>query len=213
MVKCSALLMCLSIGIVFWMSYEIGLFSHKSVSAAEEVTKPVSEASAKVIEGREAELTRKERDVADKEVVMQEAMKRYEQVVTELHTKAAEQEKTAGQLRAKITELEKVVHSKTSEIETIKAGQTEAFGQIYEKMESKKASKILDEMDVNLATRILSSMKQDKAADVMGKMSAERARSITEKFMTKRSLNSSNKMVNEVKGGESASTSQTKGGE
>ena len=68
------------------------------------------------------------------------------------------------------------------------------FRGLYEKMESKKAAKILESMDVDLSNKIIASMKQDKAADIMSKMLPEKARLITERTFINRELSSQTKV-------------------
>ena len=67
-----------------------------------------------------------------------------------------------------------------------------AFKSVYEKMEAKKAAKVLEEMDITLANQILTDMKQERAADILGKMPAEKARLITEKTLGKRKIATTN---------------------
>ena len=70
----------------------------------------------------------------------------------------------------------------------MKDARAESFKAMYEKMDSKKAAKVLEEMDVNLANQILTGMKQDKAAEIMSKMSTATAKAITEKTLAKRQV-------------------------
>lgn len=114
---------------------------------------------AKALDTREAEIQAKETELKDKQEFLQQQLGKYEA--------------TLGKLRQELKSLEAARDEKVS-----------AFRQVYEKMESKKAARILDELDSELASRILAGMKQQQAAEILGKMDPEKARRITKRFLS-----------------------------
>jgi flagellar motility protein MotE (MotC chaperone) len=67
----------------------------------------------------------------------------------------------------------------------------ESFRGVYEKMEAKRAAKILDEMDLTLSSQILGGMRGERAAEILSQMSPDKARLITERYLGKRTPASS----------------------
>ena len=67
------------------------------------------------------------------------------------------------------------------DLKNLKDSRADAFRSIYEKMEPKKAAKIMNEMDLDLVHKILASIKQDSAAEILSLMTAEKAKIVTEK--------------------------------
>jgi flagellar motility protein MotE (MotC chaperone) len=167
--------------IVLWLFYELGMFSYTKTMAADEKGQLTAESldslnkmlqeKSKSLTDKEEQLQRKEQTLAEKEKFLFDQLNRYEKVIQNLKTKL-------------------------SELETKKDDRMSSFRSIYEKMESKKASKILDQMDTQLAAKILAGMRQEKAADIMGKMSQDKAKVITERYLS--SIQNISSLVNET---------------
>lgn len=107
---------------------------------------------------RELQIETKERELNEKQVFLEQQLGKYEATVT--------------RLRGELKSLEAARDEKVS-----------AFRQIYEKMEAKKAARILDDMDVELSSKVLGGMKQSQAAEILSKMDPEKARRITKRFL------------------------------
>lgn len=108
---------------------------------------------------REAQIETKERDLKEKQTFLQQQLGKYEA--------------TLAKLRLELKSLEET-----------KEGKIAAFRQVYEKMEAKKAARILDDMDPDLTSKILAGMKQQQAAEILAKMDPEKARRITKRFLS-----------------------------
>ena len=217
------------------LCYELGLMSDLTLFAADEksqgnLTPAVArqdrrdDANLK----REMELSGKERELSDKEGVLREQAKRTENTIAMLQKKLEQKDVEMKQklstkdeeTRIKLNVKQKEIHRLKTEMSRLRDERAENYKIIYEKMEPKRAAKILDEMDTGLAWQILSGMNRERAAEILGAMSSEKARLITERTEKKtdvvskpakeiwetQSLQTSNQ-VNEV------SKSQVKGGE
>lgn len=154
-------LLTLSIAIVFsWMCLELGFFGSIPVQAQEksdsgtEIRKNF-ENREKGLRQKEEILSRKEREIADREKLLAQQIARYEKVIQELT-------------------------GRVGELENLRADKADSFRGVFEKMESKKASKILEEMDPKVAGAVVSSLKKDKAGDILSAMAPEKARAIAE---------------------------------
>jgi len=115
----------------------------------------------KAMKQKEEKLQNKERELADKEALIVDQVKRTEQTLVDL--------------RAKIQLLEAQAEERTK-----------SFSQVYEKMEPKRAAKILEDLNLDIASTLLNGMKKDKAAEILSKMSASKARFITEKMVIRK---------------------------
>jgi flagellar motility protein MotE (MotC chaperone) len=118
----------------------------------------LKEREKKVAE-REVALDKKEKDLEDRQKILQAQLGKYENVL--------------GKLRSDLKTLESAREEKVA-----------AFRQVYEKMESKKAARILDDLDVDLVSRVLGGMKQQQAAEILSKMDPEKARRITKRALS-----------------------------
>ncbi|MBI4404602.1 MAG: hypothetical protein HY537_10595 [Deltaproteobacteria bacterium] len=194
-VRLTGLFLLLTLIVCVWLTWELGLFSFASLRAdgkpqtsVEAIQKAFQE-KAKALEVKEAELVRKERELSEKEKLLSDQLNRYEATVKE-------QQK-------KISELEQLRDSRLS-----------AFRMVYEKMDPKRAAKIIEEMETPMASQILSTIRQDRAAEILSKMAPEKALAVTEQFLGhKNSIDrnlaaSSKKAVNEAEG-----KPKSKGGE
>jgi len=182
--------------VCLWLAYELDAFSTKEVIASEkpESTSVGNESAAiaslhkslqmkeRELKQKEEALGRQERALAEKEKILAQQMDRYEKIIRELKNKAGE-------------------------LEGIKDARLESFRTVYEKMDPKKASKILEEMDVGMAAGIIGGMKGDRAAEILSNMSSEKARMVTERYVGKRTGASVSTKVNE-----GSSVSQQGGG-
>lgn len=174
----------LTLGVGLWLGYELGVVpgavaSEKPDAGTDKRAQFVQEKEKQNLQ-KENDLKRREAALVEKERLLGQQLGRYEKVI--------------GELRSKVTALE-----------TSQNARVDNFRQVYEKMEAKKASKVLDGMEIGLASQIIGGMKNKQAAEILSAMSPERARQITEKFLGKRNLAS--KEVNEV------TKDQSKGGE
>jgi len=154
-------------------------------------------------------LSLREKDLLEKEEFLKKQSEYYEKVIVELKEKlgnlakenkqkmSKSEEGFEGKLKEKEKSWNAQLAKKDSEIlvlkkelDTWKDARAELFRGLYEKMESKKAAKILETMDLDLSNKILAGMKQDKAAEIMSKMMPDKARLITEKTFSNRELSS-----------------------
>lgn len=162
---------------------------------------------------QEQMLSQREKQLSDKEEFLKKQSEYYEKVIMELKEKLTNQAKdnkvnsakTESSFSQKCSQKEAEWKEKLGkkevdnialqkELSTWKDARAELFRGLYEKMESKKAAKILETMDVDLSNKILAGMKQDKAAEIMSKMAPEKARLITEKTFPARGLSSLDKV-------------------
>lgn len=195
--RLTSLFVFLSMLVSIWLLAELGVFSSAPVMASEKAEHPAAASSEtsideyqktlieknKLLEKRETELNKRETSVAEKEKLVSQQLNRYEGIIQELKTKLAE-------------------------LETTKASQAESFRQIYEKMDPKKAARILDDLELGLTSQIIAGMKQEKAAEILGQMSKEKARQVTERYLSRLS-----KQVSTTKVGDQANSNNSKGGE
>lgn len=113
----------------------------------------------KSLAAREAALEVKLRDLDDRQKIMKEQLGKYENVI--------------GKLRFDLKSLESSRKDKVL-----------AFQQVYEKMEPKKAARILDDLDSDLVVKVLTGMRQQQVAEILSKMDPEKARRITKKLLS-----------------------------
>lgn len=222
--KLSGLFFGFTIAVTLWMSFELGLLSFGSLEAAEEkkpILEKAVEVKSPNPNGSDVSpvslsdeaLGVRAKELSEKEEFLKKQSEYYERVIVELKEKltvlvkenkqklSKTEEGFEGKLKEKENEWKNQLAKKDSELsnlkkelETWKDARAELFRGLYEKMESKKAAKILESMDVDLSNKILASMKQDKAADIMSKMVPEKARLITERTFPNRELSSQNKV-------------------
>lgn len=166
--KTLSILFTLTLCVCGWLAYEVGALGGKRIEASEKqdlqnegLQKEMSDRNKKLDE-REAELKKREKSLEEKERILAQSVGQYEKVIREL--------------RARVEEADSAIDKRA-----------ESMRQIYEKMDPKKASKILDEIDVALAAAILGGMRNERAADILGRMSQEKARLVTEKYVGKQS--------------------------
>lgn len=185
----SLTLLGLSFGLVLYIANELDLLGYTEGSASDQ---PVAEKQD--ITDQEVQLKRRERVLNEKEGILKDQLTRYEKLIVDLRTKLEKKEKEyqatladkERNYKTEIASLEKQNKELKAQQEKTAQQRSETYHLIYEKMDSKKAAKILDEMEVSTATSILENVKQEKAADILSKMSSERARLITERANTKR---------------------------
>lgn len=179
MLRLSALFMTLSIFTTLFLSYELGLlgFTRGVASEGPETTTSESGAEvgadgieslnrslserAKVLDEKEADITRRERTLKDKEVVFSQQLDRYEKIIQELKTKIAK-------------------------LESLNVSKVEAYQKLYEKMDPKKVAQIFEEMDPYLVSEILIALKPQTSVEILAKMPNKHVRLLTEKFLIKR---------------------------
>ena len=131
--------------------------SEKNVSKLE-VPVAVGEDKSGEEKKREEALLLREKEIGDREKLLNE--------------KAAEYEKALADMR-----------QKTQELDAEQAKKLDRLREVYEKMESKRAAAILNDLDVQLTSQILGKMKESRAADILEKMDAEKARLVTEQTL------------------------------
>lgn len=183
----------------------------KAEKEAKLVAPPADE--KQIVKNSDESLSEREKQLVEKEEFLKKQSEYYEKVILELKEKLSAQIKMGKQnlsqsestLKQKTNQLEIDWKSKMEkkdfeiaelqkELTTWKDARAELFRGLYEKMESKKAAKILETMDLDLSNKILAGMKQDKAAEIMSKMMPEKAKLITEKTFSSRNLSSQEKV-------------------
>lgn len=190
----SGFFLTLTVLVIGWLCFEMNILGSTNVIAAENT--PVDNEQTSEYNAREQIIQQKERGLQDREVVLKEHASQYEKSLSELNKKFKAQETANKQkLEAKEAEYKQKLAQKDEEIKKlknelakVKDARAESFKAMYEKMDAKKAAKVLEEMDVNLANQILTGMKQDKAAEIMSKMTTATAKAITEKTLAKRQV-------------------------
>lgn len=193
--RLSLCFLSLSIAMTGWLAYELGLTSYTK-GAASDALKVEPGSADPSVETRETVISRREREVNEREKVLKEQLARSEKVIEELQKK-----------RGELEGLRVAQKNTLQEFEALKNKQAEHFVQIYDKMEPKKAARIIDGMEIGLASSILASIRQDRAAEILSRMQSDRARLLTEKYLGKRKLTSTTGRMGEVihaesKGGE-----------
>lgn len=175
--KLFTLCIALSLGMVVWLGYEVGALFPR-VEAAE--TGPATDKApadkgaqnaleqqwqerSTALDQRQANLERKEQMLKEKETILATQVERYEKIISEYKARLVEQDEE-------------------------RKSRADAARQVYEKIEPKKAAKIIEQMDISLATQLMSGMKGEKAAAIYGQMSPERAKEITERFLGRRGI-------------------------
>jgi len=183
----------------------------KAEKEAKLVTPPTEEKP--VSQHSDETLSEREKQLVEKEEFLKKQSEYYEKVILELKEKLSAQIKMGKQnvaqsestLKQKTSQLEIEWKSKLEkkdseiadlqkELSTWKDARAELFRGLYERMESKKAAKILETMDLDLSNKIIAGMKQDKAAEIMSKMMPDKAKLITEKTFSARNLSSQDKV-------------------
>lgn len=182
MYRFSLMLLVLSMGLTLWIAREVGLFSYTKVDAAEPVTQaqstqaqPPSAETANLLAAREEAIRKKEQELNEREALLNEQVKRYDRLLNERAAQSAQRERT--------------IASENSKNEV---------SMVYEKMDPKKAAKILENLDVSYTSQILKSMKQDRAADILSRISAGKAKLITERLFAMKSNSAVQKVNPEV---------------
>lgn len=170
-------ILSLAILLVFgWMCAELRVFELIPVEASEtkgaQVTSPPVEDYRKVLEQREKELKKREdlvlrkaQENDDKEKFLTQQIARYEKIIQELT-------------------------GRVSELETLRSDKADSFRGVFEKMEPKKASKILEDMDAKMAGAIVAGLKRDRAGEILSEMPPDKARAITEFILGQRRIGS-----------------------
>lgn len=193
--RLSLCLLSLSIVVTGWLAYELGLIAYTK-GGATDTLKVEPGLAASSVEAREAEISRREREVNEREKVLQEQLSRSEKVMEELQNK-----------RRELESLRAAQKNTLQEFEALKNKQAEHFVLIYDKMEPKKAARIMDDMGQKLASSILAAIRPDRAAEILSRMQSDRARLLTEKYLGKRKPTSTTGIVSEV------TQAESKGGE
>lgn len=222
--KLSGLFFVFTLVVTVWMSFELGLLSFGNLEAAEESKpvneksptdqpQTTPNPAVPVKPSADDSLGARAKELSEKEEFLRKQSEYYEKVIIDLKEKISalakenkqkiskSEESFDQRLKNKETEWKNQLAKRESEIsglkkelDTWKDARAELFRGLYEKMESKKAAKILESMDVDLSNKIIASMKQDKAADIMSKMLPEKARLITERTFINRELSSQTKV-------------------
>lgn len=147
------------------------------------------------IEGREKQLSLREQ-------ALQEQLQRHKTFVDDLMKKnAVEKAQRSRELADLKKKWEEALAKKDLEIKSLKQAnesqnieKKNQFLSIYEKMEPKKAAKIIETLDRKLASEVVSEMKAPRAAEILGKVSAEVAKEITELSLKERHSRQVNKI-------------------
>lgn len=180
MLRYTFVFISLSLMVTGWLTYELGILSFTKVAASEaetpegieSLTRSLKERTTQ-LQAKEAELSRREQTVADKEVVFTQQIERYESIV-------------------------KGLKQQVEKLEGMNDSRVAAYRKIYEKMDPKKTAQVFDDMDPALVSEILGEMRPQISVDILAKMSIRKVRLLTEKFLTKRLPASSKKKVNEA---------------
>ncbi len=191
----------------------------ESVSVAGPIERAVQD-RLKEIEKRESALSSRETELAEREKALRDQISRFDTESKRLEKLNLEMEKRIVDSDNKSHANEARAEAKAAREESEKQNQALAnqtknrliaehqnrvvqLRDVYEKMDPKRAGKILDEMNVDLATEIVRGMKRERAADILARMSTEKARKISEKIGERTSKVSVNDVqLMESKGGE-----------
>ncbi|MCB0417424.1 MAG: hypothetical protein H6617_04385 [Bdellovibrionaceae bacterium] len=117
--------------------------------------------------GRENVVEKKEKDLKEKEQVLQVQIARYEKIIKDLNAKLA---------KARKYEEERVA----------------ALKSIYERMEPKRAAKVLNKMDTDSVASLLADMRKEQAAEILGRMTSNHAKEVSEKLLQRTLSSTSN---------------------
>lgn len=210
-----------------WACLELGFWDENLLFAAENaVEKSVSTSTPeeKAARNRDRDLMLKEKEIADRETILNDQLKRTDGVMSEMKKKlAAKDDEMKKRLGEQEAEFNRKLAQKESELKRVKRelasardSRAQNYKSVYEKMDPKKAAKILDEMEISLSTQIIGDMNQSRAAEILAKMSPERARQITERPLRKAGRVSQVNEVTESTAGEqpeSAVQNLEKGGQ
>ncbi|MEZ4750111.1 MAG: hypothetical protein R3B54_05625 [Bdellovibrionota bacterium] len=112
----------------------------------------------RALTGRENVVERKEKEVQEKERILQVQIARYEKIIKDLN------QKLAG---ARRYEEERVA----------------ALKSIYERMEPKRAAKVLNKMDTESVASLLADMRKEQAAEILGRMTSNHAKEVSERLL------------------------------
>lgn len=141
----------------------------------------------KSVEEREKEISMREQAMSEQVV----RHKKYIDQLIEEHKK--EQKAKSEKIRELEIKLSSMIKEKKIEIEKITKKNEEQqierrsqFLSIYEKMEPKRAAKILENIERKIASEIISEMRPQRAAEILGKMSPDTAKEITENSLSKK---------------------------
>lgn len=169
----------LSTFVALWLSHSLGLLRYTRVSAADEKVPEGIESlhrslgeRTRALDQKEAELTRRERTIADKEAVFAQQVDRYEKRISELKSRVARMEAT-------------------------NSTQVEGYRKLYEKMDPKRSAAILEEMEPELVAEILGEMRPQISVEILSRLPPKKVRLLTEKYLVKRLTSSSNKNKDE----------------
>jgi flagellar motility protein MotE (MotC chaperone) len=169
----------MTFAVVGWLVYELGFFSNNVVASERpepenpDTLQQSLREKSKQLQERELRLAKRESDLNEKERILGQQMARYERIIKDL--------------KGKVTELDLLKDERLTQ-----------FRQVYEKMDPKKAAKIVEEMNGDLAVEILEGMKGDRAADILGHMAPGKAKLLTERSLKRKNFSK----VNEVKSNE-----------
>lgn len=165
-----------SVCVAGWAAIELGFFESHAVLAAEKGELSGIETLQRNLTDRltsldekEKALAAREKELLEKERLMQEHLAKMEKLVEKANRELAESRQAQAALEASLKTAAPVPPDATLE-----------YKKIYERMEPKQASGILDGLETPLAARILGAMSQARAAEVMGKMNVDRARKVTQ---------------------------------
>jgi flagellar motility protein MotE (MotC chaperone) len=169
--KVFTLCIALSIGLVLWLGYEVGaVFPRVEAAETAPATKEAGDKSVasaveqayqerdKALKQRQENLDRREQMLMEKDKILSTQVERYEKIISEYKSRLVEQDAE-------------------------RKSRTDSARQVYEKMEPKRAAKILEQMDLSVATSLIIGMRGEKAAGILSLMSPERARNITERYL------------------------------
>jgi len=168
--KLFTILSIASLGAFAWMCVELRVFESIPAGASDKLEsrddyKKLLDTREKSLKTREETVSRKQRELEDKEKLLTQQIARYEKIIQELT-------------------------GRVSELENLRADKSDTFRGVFEKMDAKKASKILEDMDPKLAAAVVSSLKRDRAGEILSSMEPEKARAITEFVLGKRGIGS-----------------------
>jgi len=160
--------------VTVWIAGELGVLQFGDLMAEDApgaiATKNVNEEGLS-----KAALVQRERQLKEKEQLLLDQVRRRPNREVLLSKEVEVQKKEITDLKALLAKYELESNQKTN-----------AFVQIFEKMDGKRVAKIFDELEVGLASSMIRQLKQDKAAEVLGKMNPDKAKQVTEIALIKK---------------------------
>lgn len=115
-------------------------------------------------------IDRREREMQQKEGVMQAAEQRLDQKI------------------AKLQEIEKQLQDLAQQYDAKKKSEIEQLVRIYTAMKPKDAARIFDDLEMGILVAVVTNMKEAKVAPIISAMNSEKARTLTQEMSTRKQI-------------------------